>query len=216
MLELDRDGVAALFIEVVARAASHRDFAGAGDRLGSPGTRRPGGTVLAIHGDYRVMALGEFRIGLNEVAGGTVSRARDPRCFPQAHGWAWRATAHAGRAGRSGDGTARRPGGRALRGLAGGGAGAGSGARVLRPAARSHVAHARAGAPRPARVVRQSGARADERARVRQSRSREMWFVPATQELWHVRQKFAEAVEVTIRLVASKSGTVPIIATATH
>lgn len=26
-----------------------------------------GGTVLAIHGDYRVMALGDFRLGLNEV-----------------------------------------------------------------------------------------------------------------------------------------------------
>lgn len=31
-----------------------------------------GGTVLAIHGDYRVMARGEFRIGLNEVQVGLI------------------------------------------------------------------------------------------------------------------------------------------------
>jgi 3,2-trans-enoyl-CoA isomerase len=31
-----------------------------------------GGTVLALHGDYRVMAQGEFRLGLNEVQVGLI------------------------------------------------------------------------------------------------------------------------------------------------
>ena len=66
MLQLDRDGVAAVFVELwraqraIAMSAVPVVFALTGH---SPA----GGTVLAIHGDYRVMALGDFRIGLNEV-----------------------------------------------------------------------------------------------------------------------------------------------------
>jgi enoyl-CoA hydratase/carnithine racemase len=35
--------------------------------FGLTGHSPAGGTVLAIHGDYRVMAQGDFRLGLNEV-----------------------------------------------------------------------------------------------------------------------------------------------------
>ncbi|HEV8442666.1 MAG TPA: enoyl-CoA hydratase/isomerase family protein [Steroidobacteraceae bacterium] len=69
MLELDRDGVVAMAIEVWraqrAIAASPVPVI-----FGITGHSPAGGTVMAIHGDYRVMALGEFRIGLNEVAVG--------------------------------------------------------------------------------------------------------------------------------------------------
>jgi len=66
MLELDRDAVSQVFVELwrVQRAIACSPvpviFALTGH---SPA----GGTVLAIHGDYRIMALGEFRLGLNEV-----------------------------------------------------------------------------------------------------------------------------------------------------
>jgi 3,2-trans-enoyl-CoA isomerase len=69
MLELDRDGVVAMAIEVWraqrAIAASPIPVI-----VGITGHSPAGGTVLAIHADYRVMALGDFRIGLNEVAVG--------------------------------------------------------------------------------------------------------------------------------------------------
>jgi Delta3-Delta2-enoyl-CoA isomerase len=66
MLELDREGVSTLFVELwraqhaIAHSATPVIF-------GLTGHSPAGGTVLAIHGDYRVMALGEFRLGLNEV-----------------------------------------------------------------------------------------------------------------------------------------------------
>ena len=66
LLELDRDAVTQVFIELwrVQRAIACSPvpviFALTGH---SPA----GGTVLAIHGDYRVMAQGDFRLGLNEV-----------------------------------------------------------------------------------------------------------------------------------------------------
>ncbi len=66
LLKLDREGVTAVFVELyrVQRAIAHCPvpviFALTGH---SPA----GGTVLAIHGDYRVLARGDFRIGLNEV-----------------------------------------------------------------------------------------------------------------------------------------------------
>ena len=66
MLELDREGVSAVFVELwrVQRAIAHSPVPVI---FGLTGHSPAGGTVLAIHGDYRVMALGEFRIGLNEV-----------------------------------------------------------------------------------------------------------------------------------------------------
>ena len=66
MLTLDRDAVSQVFVELwrvqraIACSAVPVVFALTGH---SPA----GGTVLAIHGDYRVMALGDFRLGLNEV-----------------------------------------------------------------------------------------------------------------------------------------------------
>src|SRR5678815_2171657 len=66
MLELDRDGVTTTFIELwrtqhaIAHSAVPVIF-------GLTGHSPAGGTVLAIHGDYRVMAQGDFRMGLNEV-----------------------------------------------------------------------------------------------------------------------------------------------------
>jgi 3,2-trans-enoyl-CoA isomerase len=71
MLQLDRDGVAKLFVELwraqraVAASAVPVIFAICGH---SPA----GGTVLVLHGDYRVMALGDFRLGLNEVQVGLI------------------------------------------------------------------------------------------------------------------------------------------------
>ncbi len=66
MLELDRDGVTALFIELwrVQRAVAYSPVPVI---FGLTGHCPAGGTVLAIHGDYRVLALGDFRLGLNEV-----------------------------------------------------------------------------------------------------------------------------------------------------
>jgi enoyl-CoA hydratase/carnithine racemase len=66
MLALDRDGVTATFVELwrtgraLALSPMPLIFAINGH---SPA----GGTVLAVHGDYRVMARGDFRLGLNEV-----------------------------------------------------------------------------------------------------------------------------------------------------
>jgi 3,2-trans-enoyl-CoA isomerase len=66
MLALDRDALASVFIDVwrVQRsiALSKRPVV-----FALSGHSPAGGTVLAIHGDYRVMANGAFRLGLNEV-----------------------------------------------------------------------------------------------------------------------------------------------------
>jgi 3,2-trans-enoyl-CoA isomerase len=66
MLELDRAGIENLFEQLW-----HAMRAIAGSRVpvifGLTGHSPAGGTVLAINGDYRVMALGDFRLGLNEV-----------------------------------------------------------------------------------------------------------------------------------------------------
>jgi len=66
MLALDRDGVSALFVELwrVQRVLAHSPVP---VLFGLTGHSPAGGTVLAIHGDYRVMAQGDFRLGLNEV-----------------------------------------------------------------------------------------------------------------------------------------------------
>ena len=66
MLELDRERVAALFVELwrVQRTLANSAVP---VLFGLTGHSPAGGTVLAIHGDYRVMAQGDFRLGLNEV-----------------------------------------------------------------------------------------------------------------------------------------------------
>ena len=66
MLALDREGIAALFVDLwrLQRAIATSP---APVVFGLTGHCPAGGTVLAIHGDYRVMAQGDFRIGLNEV-----------------------------------------------------------------------------------------------------------------------------------------------------
>jgi enoyl-CoA hydratase/carnithine racemase len=66
MLGLDREGIAALFVDLwrLQRAIATSPVPVV---FGLTGHCPAGGTVLAIHGDYRVMARGEFRIGLNEV-----------------------------------------------------------------------------------------------------------------------------------------------------
>jgi Delta3-Delta2-enoyl-CoA isomerase len=74
MLEMNKESVAQVFVELwrVQRAIATCPvpviFALTGH---SPA----GGTVLAIHGDYRVMALGDFRLGLNEVQVGLIPGA---------------------------------------------------------------------------------------------------------------------------------------------
>lgn len=66
LLALDREGLTALFVDlwraqrVIATSAMPIVFA-------ITGHCPAGGTVLAINGDYRVMAQGDFRLGLNEV-----------------------------------------------------------------------------------------------------------------------------------------------------
>lgn len=66
LLKLDRDGLTALFVDLwraqraIATSAVPIVFA-------ITGHCPAGGTVLAMNGDYRVMAQGEFRLGLNEV-----------------------------------------------------------------------------------------------------------------------------------------------------
>lgn len=71
MLELDRDGVTRVFIELwrVQRAIACSPVPVI---FGLTGHSPAGGTVLAIHGDYRVMAEGDFRLGLNEVQVGLI------------------------------------------------------------------------------------------------------------------------------------------------
>jgi Delta3-Delta2-enoyl-CoA isomerase len=71
MLELDRERIMATFIELwrvqktIANSPAPVIF-------GLTGHSPAGGTVLAIHGDYRVMAQGDFRLGLNEVQVGLI------------------------------------------------------------------------------------------------------------------------------------------------
>ena len=66
LLTLDREALTTVFADLwrvqraVATSAVPVVFALTGH---SPA----GGTVLAIHGDYRIMAIGDFRLGLNEV-----------------------------------------------------------------------------------------------------------------------------------------------------
>jgi 3,2-trans-enoyl-CoA isomerase len=66
MLELDREAVSQVFAELwrVQRAIA---FSPVPVIFALTGHSPAGGTVLAIHGDYRIMALGEFKLGLNEV-----------------------------------------------------------------------------------------------------------------------------------------------------
>ena len=66
LLELDREGVTTVFIELwrVQHAIAHSPVPVV---FGLTGHSPAGGTVMAIHGDYRVMAQGDFRLGLNEV-----------------------------------------------------------------------------------------------------------------------------------------------------
>jgi enoyl-CoA hydratase/carnithine racemase len=66
MLELDRDGITAVFVELW-RASRAIACSPVPVVFGLTGHSPAGGTVLAIHGDYRVMASGDFRMGLNEV-----------------------------------------------------------------------------------------------------------------------------------------------------
>jgi 3,2-trans-enoyl-CoA isomerase len=66
LLELDRDGVVATFVELW-RAQRAIAFSPVPVVFAITGHCPAGGTVLAIHADYRVMAGGEFRLGLNEV-----------------------------------------------------------------------------------------------------------------------------------------------------
>lgn len=66
LLALDRAGASELFIELL-RAQRAVAFAPVPVIFGITGHCPAGGTVLAINGDYRVMAAGDFRLGLNEV-----------------------------------------------------------------------------------------------------------------------------------------------------
>jgi enoyl-CoA hydratase/carnithine racemase len=66
LLELDREGVTNTFVELwrTQHAIAHSPVPVI---FGMTGHSPAGGTVLAIHADYRVMAQGDFRLGLNEV-----------------------------------------------------------------------------------------------------------------------------------------------------
>jgi Delta3-Delta2-enoyl-CoA isomerase len=71
MLEWDRDAINTLFIELW-RAQHAVATSPVPVIFGITGHSPAGGTVLAIYGDYRVMAQGDFRMGLNEVQVGLV------------------------------------------------------------------------------------------------------------------------------------------------
>jgi 3,2-trans-enoyl-CoA isomerase len=66
MLSLDRDGVAAVFVELW-RASRALACSPVPIVFGLTGHSPAGGTVLAMQGDYRILASGDFRMGLNEV-----------------------------------------------------------------------------------------------------------------------------------------------------
>ena len=71
MMELDRPGIENLF-EQLWRATRAIACSSVPVVFGLTGHSPAGGTVLAINGDYRVMALGDFRLGLNEVQVGLI------------------------------------------------------------------------------------------------------------------------------------------------
>jgi enoyl-CoA hydratase/carnithine racemase len=66
LIELDRDGLTTVFAELY-RVQHTIAYCTIPIVFALTGHCPAGGTVLAIHGDYRVMARGEYRIGLNEV-----------------------------------------------------------------------------------------------------------------------------------------------------
>jgi Delta3-Delta2-enoyl-CoA isomerase len=66
MLTLEREGVTAVFVELW-RAARALAVSPMPVVFALTGHSPAGGTVLAVQGDYRVMAQGDFRLGLNEV-----------------------------------------------------------------------------------------------------------------------------------------------------
>jgi enoyl-CoA hydratase/carnithine racemase len=66
LLTLDRNALTAVFVDLW-RAQRAIATSQAPVVFALTGHCPAGGTVLAINGDYRVMALGEFRLGLNEV-----------------------------------------------------------------------------------------------------------------------------------------------------
>jgi len=66
LLGLDRQGITDFFIDLW-RLLRSIAVSPAPVVFSITGHCPAGGTVLAIHGDYRVMAKGEFRLGLNEV-----------------------------------------------------------------------------------------------------------------------------------------------------
>jgi enoyl-CoA hydratase/carnithine racemase len=66
MLALERDALVGMFIELW-RAQRALATSPVPVIFGLTGHSPAGGTVLALHGDYRIMAAGDFRIGLNEV-----------------------------------------------------------------------------------------------------------------------------------------------------
>jgi enoyl-CoA hydratase/carnithine racemase len=74
MLDMSKEMVAQVFVELwrVQRAIATCPVPVV---FALTGHSPAGGTVLAIHGDYRVMALGDFRLGLNEVQVGLIPGA---------------------------------------------------------------------------------------------------------------------------------------------
>jgi Delta3-Delta2-enoyl-CoA isomerase len=66
ILALDRDSAMRVFVELW-RAQQRIAFSPIPVVFAITGHCPAGGTVLAIHADYRVMADGEFKLGLNEV-----------------------------------------------------------------------------------------------------------------------------------------------------
>lgn len=71
LLDVDREAVSALFIELW-RTLRALAVSPVPVIFGLTGHSPAGGTVLAIHGDYRILALGDFRMGLNEVQVGLI------------------------------------------------------------------------------------------------------------------------------------------------
>lgn len=71
LLDVDREAVSALFVELW-RTLRTLATCPVPVIFGLTGHSPAGGTVLAIHGDYRILALGDFRMGLNEVQVGLI------------------------------------------------------------------------------------------------------------------------------------------------
>ena len=156
LLALDREGLTALFVDLwraqraIATSPVPIVFA-------ITGHCPAGGTVLAINGDYRVMAAGRIPARAQRSAGGTVSRGPIHGAFKRLVG------GHAAQLLTRGalidPATALRIGlvDELCEPDEGDGARGRSGARVLRIAARTDAAYARDGAPRPHRSVRHCG-----------------------------------------------------------